>query len=124
MVSWIRRRLKRLFLYPAFLIAFMDRIVPLTPSIGVLIGTRMIIQSLGAGCMMAVFTAMIKDCFEEKKRNAILGGIVFSGSPGAPGNPAERGTIYYVLISILITFHCQKQPMWKARCALSAQRSF
>ncbi len=43
----------------------------LAPSIGVLIGAR-IVQSLGAGCMMAVSTAMIKDCFEEKQRNTIL----------------------------------------------------
>ena len=43
----------------------------LAPSIGVLIGAR-IVQSLGVGCMMAVSTAMIKDCFEEKQRNTIL----------------------------------------------------
>lgn len=41
------------------------------PTIHIMIAAR-IIQALGAGCMMAVSTALIKDCFEEKKRNTIL----------------------------------------------------
>ena len=36
----------------------------LAPSVGFLIGSR-IIQALGAGCMVAVSTALIKDCFER-----------------------------------------------------------
>ena len=41
------------------------------PSIGFLIGAR-VIQALGAGCMMAVSTALIKDCFERKTRDVVL----------------------------------------------------
>lgn len=40
-------------------------------TIEVLIGAR-ILQALGAGCMIAVSTALIKDCFNEKKRDTVL----------------------------------------------------
>ncbi len=43
----------------------------MAPSIAFLIGAR-IAQALGAGCMIAVSTAMIKDCFEKKTRDVVL----------------------------------------------------
>lgn len=43
----------------------------LAPSVGFLIGSR-IIQALGAGCMVAVSTALIKDCFERQTRDVVL----------------------------------------------------
>lgn len=43
----------------------------MAPSIAFLIGAR-IAQALGAGCMIAVSTAMIKDCFEKKTRDIVL----------------------------------------------------
>ena len=43
----------------------------LAPTIGFLIGAR-IAQALGAGCMMAVSTALIKDSFERKTRDVVL----------------------------------------------------
>ena len=43
----------------------------LAPGVEFLIGAR-ILQALGAGCMIAVSTALIKDCFEEKTRDVVL----------------------------------------------------
>ncbi len=43
----------------------------LSVNIGMLIASR-ILQALGAGCMIAVSTAMIKDSFQGKRRNSIL----------------------------------------------------
>ena len=43
----------------------------LAPSVGFLIGSH-IIQALGAGCMVAVSTALIKDCFERQTRDVVL----------------------------------------------------
>lgn len=41
------------------------------PTIEFLIGAR-IIQAFGAGCMIAITTALIKDCFNEKNRDTVL----------------------------------------------------
>ena len=43
----------------------------LATSIWLLIGAR-VLQALGAGCMVAISTAMIKDCFDRRSRNTIL----------------------------------------------------
>ena len=43
----------------------------LSPSIGALIGSRLI-QALGAGALMAVSMALVKDCFIEKRREQML----------------------------------------------------
>lgn len=45
-----------------------------SPTIHIMIAAR-IIQALGAGCMTAVSTALIKDCFEEKRRDTILAAV-------------------------------------------------
>ena len=43
----------------------------IAPTIGFLIVAR-IVQALGAGCMMAVSTALIKDSFEKRTRDVVL----------------------------------------------------
>ena len=43
----------------------------LATSIWLLIIAR-VLQALGAGCMVAISTAMIKDCFDRRTRNTIL----------------------------------------------------
>ena len=43
----------------------------LSPTIGFMIAAR-IVQALGAGCMMAIATALIKDCFEPGTRSRVL----------------------------------------------------
>lgn len=43
----------------------------IAPTIGFLIVVR-IVQALGAGCMMAVSTALIKDSFEKRTRDVVL----------------------------------------------------
>ena len=50
---------KPLLLGGTLVYAAFSAVCALAPSIGVLIGAR-IVQSLGAGCMMAVSTAMIR----------------------------------------------------------------
>lgn len=43
----------------------------LSPTIGFMIAAR-VVQALGAGCMMAIATALIKDCFEPGTRSRVL----------------------------------------------------
>ena len=74
----------------------------LSSSLWMLIFAR-IIQALGTGCMVAVSTAMIKDCFEVRLRNTILA-VVQSMMIIAPMAAPVLGAWIITLINWRATF--------------------
>ncbi len=62
---------KPLLIWGTLIYCVFSAVCAMAPGIYILIGAR-IIQAVGAGCMVAVSTALIKDCFEAAKRSAIL----------------------------------------------------
>lgn len=62
---------KKLLLAGTLVYAVFSAGCALAASIWMLIAAR-VLQALGAGCMVAISTAMIKDCFDRRTRDSIL----------------------------------------------------